>query len=179
MQTIGYGIGGELGLAAAVAALPPWRVVLVPTLGGLLVGALLHFVPGRRYHGIADVMEACALNGARMPVRSGLAGALAAAVSLLGSPNWWMQPSPGSPHRNLDAFGTIRLLSLTAGRDEAVPPVHAAVFHDRLARRFDDHAERFRHVDYPKSEHSMEPADWEQAVEESCEWFRRHLRPTR
>ena len=102
---------------------------------------------------------------------------LAAAVALLGSPNWWMRPSSESPHRNLDAFGRVRLLSLTAGRDEAVPPVYAAAFHERLARRFDDHAERFRHLDYPASEHFMDPADWESAMGASCDWFRRHLHP--
>lgn len=87
VQTVGYGQGGESQIAAAAAGLPAWRVVLVPALGGLLVGLLLTRLPGRRYHGIADVMEASALNGARMPARSGLAGALAAGISLgVGAP---------------------------------------------------------------------------------------------
>ena len=87
VQGIGFGTDDEGALSAAVAALPPWRVVLVTTLGGLVVGTLLHFVPGRRYHGIADVMEACALNSARMPIKSGLGAALAAGISLgVGAP---------------------------------------------------------------------------------------------
>ena len=84
---IGYGVESEAGYASAVAAQPAWRVVLVPTVGGLLVGLLLERLPGKRYHGIADVMEACALNSARMPARSGVAAALAAGVSLgVGAP---------------------------------------------------------------------------------------------
>lgn len=87
MQRIGFGTGDERELSAAVAALPAWRVVFVTTVGGLVVGTLLQFVPGRRYHGIADVMEACALNSARMPIRSGLGAALAAGISLgIGAP---------------------------------------------------------------------------------------------
>ena len=87
VQRIGYGTSSELGLAAAVEGLPPWRVVLVPALGGLLVGVLLRTVPGRRYHGIADVMEACAMNGSRMSWRSSLGAALASGLSLgVGAP---------------------------------------------------------------------------------------------
>ncbi|PIE35609.1 MAG: chloride channel protein, partial [Gammaproteobacteria bacterium] len=82
VHRIGYGTADEDGLAAMIASLPAWQVILVPTLGGAVVGGLLRFMPGQRYHGIADVMEACALNSARMPVRSDLVAALAAGVSL-------------------------------------------------------------------------------------------------
>jgi len=87
VQAVGYGQGAETRIAQAADALPAWRIVAVPALGGLLVGWLMMRLPERRYPGIADVMEACALNGARMPMRSGLAGALAAGVSLgVGAP---------------------------------------------------------------------------------------------
>ena len=87
VQLVGYGAASETRYASIVEAQPAWRVVLVPTLGGLLVGLLVERLPGKRYHGIADVVEACALNSARMPARSGLAAALAAGVSLgVGAP---------------------------------------------------------------------------------------------
>ena len=87
VQWISYGEASEIRFAQIVAARPAWQVVLVPTLGGLIIGILLQFLPGRRYHGIADVMEACALNSARMPVRSGVSAGLAAAISLgVGAP---------------------------------------------------------------------------------------------
>ena len=100
---------------------------------------------------------------------------LVAVVSLLGSPEWWMRPSPDSPHRHEEGFGRVRLLSMTAGRDESVPGSYAAAFHARLAARFEDHAERLRHIDYPRSAHFMEEDDWNDAVRASCRWFHDHL----
>ena len=82
VQWVGFGDASETRYAAIVATQPAWRVILVPALGGLIVGLLVQRVPGKRYHGIADVMEACALNSARMPTRSDWYAALAAAVSL-------------------------------------------------------------------------------------------------
>ena len=82
VQRVGYGDGSEERFASIAAAQPWWRLLLVPLIGGLIVGLLIQTLPGRRYHGIADVMEACAFNSGRMGVRSGLAAALAAAVSL-------------------------------------------------------------------------------------------------
>lgn len=86
-QYIGYGAASEIRFSQIVAARPAWQIILVPCLGGLVLGVLMQFLPGRRYHGIADVMEACALNSARMPVRSGIGAGLAAALSLgVGAP---------------------------------------------------------------------------------------------
>lgn len=82
VQLIGFGEASETRYAEIVAAQPAWRIVLVPALGGLIVGLLFTQVPGKRYSGIADVMEACALNSARMPTRVDIFAALAAAVSL-------------------------------------------------------------------------------------------------
>jgi CIC family chloride channel protein len=86
-QYIGYGAASEIRYTQIIAARPAWQIILVSSLGGLVVGILMQYLPGRRYHGIADVMEACALNSARMPVRSGVGAGLAAALSLgVGAP---------------------------------------------------------------------------------------------
>ena len=78
-----YGRASEAYFASIAGSLPGWRTVLALAGGGLLLGLVLQFlVPGRRYHGVADVMEACALRGARMDPRSGLSTALASALSL-------------------------------------------------------------------------------------------------
>jgi len=83
VQLAFYGRASEAHFASIAGALPGWRTVLALAGAGLLLGLMLHFlIPGRRYHGISDVMEACALRGARMDVRSGLGAALAAALSL-------------------------------------------------------------------------------------------------
>ncbi|MFK8080337.1 MAG: chloride channel protein [Granulosicoccus sp.] len=87
VQWLGYGAASEIRFNQIISARPDWQVVAVPAVGGLILGMVMHFVPGRRYHGIADVMEACAMNSARMPVRSGIGAALAAGVSLgVGAP---------------------------------------------------------------------------------------------
>ena len=86
-QFLGYGAASEIRYTQIIAARPAWQVILVPTIGGLLLGILMQFLPGRRYHGIADVMEACAMNSARMPARSGFGAGIAAALSLgVGAP---------------------------------------------------------------------------------------------
>ena len=87
VQWIGYGEASEIRYSQIISARPDWQVILVPALGGLIIGVLMQFLPGRRYHGIADVMEACAMNSARMPVRSGIGAAVAASISLgVGAP---------------------------------------------------------------------------------------------
>jgi len=66
-----------------VRDLPWWRVLLVPAMGGLAVGLFIHFaMPGRQPQGVAHVMEAAALRGGRMDLKSGLGAALASAVSI-------------------------------------------------------------------------------------------------
>ena len=87
VQWLSYGEGSEERFARIAAEQPWWRLLLVPLIGGILVGIIINYLPGRRYHGISDVMEACAFNSGRMGVRSGLGAALAAAISLgVGAP---------------------------------------------------------------------------------------------
>jgi CIC family chloride channel protein len=70
-------------LASHVRELPPWQVVLAPTLGGLLIGLFTRFVlPGRLPQGVGNVMEASALRNGRMSLPEGLAAALVSAASI-------------------------------------------------------------------------------------------------
>lgn len=66
------------------AATTPWFVILLaPAFGGLIVGWILErFMPGRRAHGVADVIEARALGDSRITPSNGLWSALAATISL-------------------------------------------------------------------------------------------------
>ncbi len=69
--------GGILSLAGA------WTVFLVPVLGGIVVGLILHFFVGEeRHHGVAGIMEAVALAGGRLRYRRMPAKAIAAAISI-------------------------------------------------------------------------------------------------
>lgn len=82
VQSLFFGRVTDENMVNVVADSPAWLVVLTPALGGLLVGILIHVLEGQRYHGIADVMESCAVKGARMDVRSGAGAAIAAAISM-------------------------------------------------------------------------------------------------
>ncbi|MGE0253278.1 MAG: chloride channel protein [Alphaproteobacteria bacterium] len=82
VQWLGFGVSGDT-LIGAIEALPPWRVILVPTAGGLIVGLFLwRFLPGGRPHGIPHIIEAATLDNGRMPVRAGIVTAVAHAASV-------------------------------------------------------------------------------------------------
>ncbi len=77
-----YGANSAQVLSAA-RELDWYHRLLAPAVGGLGVGVLIHFLmPGRRPQGVADVIAARAVRGGRMPLRDGLAQALASAASL-------------------------------------------------------------------------------------------------
>jgi chloride channel protein, CIC family len=63
--------------------LPWWRILLATTVGGLAIGLFTKFlVPGGRAPGVPDVMEAAALRGGRLDLKTTLLGALANALSI-------------------------------------------------------------------------------------------------
>ncbi|MDN3510085.1 MAG: chloride channel protein [Candidatus Jettenia sp.] len=60
-----------------------WMIILVPTMGGLAVGLIAHFLIGKeRYPGIAGIMEAAALAGGRLHYKIMPAKTVAAALSI-------------------------------------------------------------------------------------------------
>ncbi|MBL94106.1 MAG: chloride channel protein [Magnetovibrio sp.] len=66
-------------------SLPPWKLILIPSLSGLGVGVLIYFfVPFNRPHGVADVIEASALKGGAMSSRLGVISACISALSIGG-----------------------------------------------------------------------------------------------
>ncbi len=82
IQGLSFG-GGAENFVFHASHLAWWKVLLVPTLGGLLIGLFFHYVmPGGRPQGVAKVIEASALTGGRMPLGAGLGAALASAASL-------------------------------------------------------------------------------------------------
>ena len=84
VQSFMMGSGG-MALLSAIEEAPWWRVLLAPTLGGLLVGLMVRFVmPGPVSQGPADVIGAVQAHDARMPLRRGLLSA-AASVGSIGS----------------------------------------------------------------------------------------------
>lgn len=82
VQMLFYGDWSER-LASHARTLPWWHILTATTVGGLVVGGLVHWaMPGRRPQGVADVIEASALRGGRMGLRAGIVAAVISAVSL-------------------------------------------------------------------------------------------------
>lgn len=60
-----------------------WSIMLIPLLGGVLVGLIGHYLIGEeRHHGVAGIMESVALAGGRLRYRRIPAKAVAAALSI-------------------------------------------------------------------------------------------------
>jgi CIC family chloride channel protein len=82
VQELSLGFGGEQ-VATLAAGLPWWQLLLAPAAGGLLIGVFVYFVmPGRRPQGVADVIEANALQGGRMSLTTGIKAAVVSAASI-------------------------------------------------------------------------------------------------
>ena len=75
--------GGQTLNPAGFANLPWWWILLMPAVGGLIVGPVVNFLtPEARGTGVPEVMEAVALHGGHIRKRVGLFKALAVAVCL-------------------------------------------------------------------------------------------------
>ena len=75
-------LGTQTESVVTAANQTPWFIILlVPALGGLLVGVILEtWVPGRRAHSVADIIEATAVKGCRIDPKTGF---LSAGLSIL------------------------------------------------------------------------------------------------
>jgi chloride channel protein, CIC family len=82
VQFLAFGETSERMMSAA-AALPGWRIVLAPALGGLLIGWLAHrFLPSGRIVGVPAVMLAAERDPAAAPLRAGLVSSALHAASV-------------------------------------------------------------------------------------------------
>jgi CIC family chloride channel protein len=88
---VAWGTGGSSELLEALAATPAWMWVAIPAAGGLLVGILTRWLArGSPEHGVPEVIEAVAIRGGRMQIRTVGVKAAAAALTLGtgGSVGW-------------------------------------------------------------------------------------------
>ncbi len=83
VERLAFGSTGPETLPEAIAALPWWHVVLVPTCGGLIVGLALQFLLKReRPFGVVDVIEIRLLRRGRAPLLPALYSAGISILSL-------------------------------------------------------------------------------------------------
>ena len=80
----GIFLGGSSDkLINALLVLPWWRILLVPTLGGLMVGLFVYYlIPGRKPCGVSKVIEASVFQGGRMNFRVGIGASIASIFSI-------------------------------------------------------------------------------------------------
>jgi CIC family chloride channel protein len=82
VQFAAFGYGGER-LLYHTGGFAWWHVVLTPTIGGLIIGLFVYrFMPGRRPHGVAEVIEANAFRGGRTSFTVGIKAAVVNAASI-------------------------------------------------------------------------------------------------
>ncbi|MEP3246816.1 MAG: chloride channel protein [Sneathiella sp.] len=82
VQMLFYGFESEL-VVTEVAKLPWWQILIVPVLGGLIIGVFLRYcMPYRRPEGVADVIEAVLVNRGKMKLLPGIGTFLTSAVSI-------------------------------------------------------------------------------------------------
>ncbi|OIO04005.1 MAG: chloride channel protein [Desulfovibrionaceae bacterium CG1_02_65_16] len=76
-----YGQTGDI--LDFVSSLPRWMLVVMPALGGLIVGLLVHYgAPEAKGHGVPEVMEAVLLQNGRIRKRVALVKILASAICI-------------------------------------------------------------------------------------------------
>ena len=83
LQTSVYGTPSVASIHSYAEGLPWWMLLLIPTLGGLVVGLIVHFfTPEGRVRSVADVIEGAALNDGRVEKKAGLASAICSWITL-------------------------------------------------------------------------------------------------
>ena len=114
------------GASSVLGRLGPWTTVLVPALGGVVVGLIVHFVIGReRHHGVAGIMEAVALGGGRLRYRRAPAKAVAAALAIGTGASVGPEDPSVQIGANLGSFAGQRL-GLSAERVQTLVAAGAA-----------------------------------------------------
>ncbi|MEX3315846.1 chloride channel protein [Sulfitobacter sp. PS-8MA] len=83
LQATLYGTDDVQFLHSFLVGLPWYWVVLIPTIGGLLVGLILHrFTNDGRARTVGDVILGAAMHDGRVETRAGVASALASLITL-------------------------------------------------------------------------------------------------
>ncbi len=83
LQTTLYGVDDVTKLHSFAEALPWYWVLIIPMIGGLAVGIILHnFTPDGRVRSVSDVIEGAALNEGRVEKKAGIASALSSMITL-------------------------------------------------------------------------------------------------
>ncbi len=182
VDAVGHGARRTEDLAARSARTPGGALAVMLALAGATADELPALVRALGGAGLGDParvgLVGVSMGGYLAYRAAGRVPGLRAVVAVLGSPEWGRPgaPDPESPHRHLEAFREVALLSVTAERDASVPPDAARRLHAALAAAGAP-PDRARYVELPGAEHLMAAADWARAMAEARAWLRAHLGP--
>lgn len=96
------------------------------------------------------------------------------AVSIVGSPKYKLDLDE-SPHKKIEKFNKIKLLSQNAEKDTIVLSEATKKFHNELKKIYSDYDKRFRYIEYLGAEHMMGQEDFDKSIEEMRNWFKKYL----
>jgi CIC family chloride channel protein len=83
LQSVAYGVDDVRTLHSFAQTLPWYWIWIIPILGGLVVGLILHFfTPDGRARSVAEVIEGSALAEGRVEKKAGIASAFASLITL-------------------------------------------------------------------------------------------------
>ena len=83
LQSTLYGTDDVQHLHSFASHLPWYWILLIPVIGGLVVGVILHrFTPDGRVRSVADVIEGAAMSDGRVETRAGLASMISSLITL-------------------------------------------------------------------------------------------------
>jgi dienelactone hydrolase len=97
-----------------------------------------------------------------------------AAAPIVADPEWG-DDDPDSPHRHLDRFFPVALLSQTGGNDKTLPPDEARKLHTALEPYYTRAPERLCYIEYAGATHDLSAEIWQQALKNVALWFARFL----
>jgi chloride channel protein, CIC family len=76
-------VGGHPQISSSLANLPEWWIILLPMVGGLIVGPLIYYFSREsKGHGVPEVMEAVALRGGKIRPRVAFIKAITSAITI-------------------------------------------------------------------------------------------------
>jgi len=99
---------------------------------------------------------------------------LRATAVIVSSPAWRTLPER-SPDRHPEAFFPTALMTVTAGRDELVPPGPARALNARLLPFYAAAPERLAALHLPDATHLMSAGHWRRVTAALIDWFERFL----
>lgn len=176
IDAVGHGRRIDPALAARIAGSPGGALPVMQTLAAATAEEIPSVLDAIASRGLGDTGRAALVGvsmGAFLVYRALLDVPVRAAVAILGSPVW---PGPRNPALvSPEAFADVALLSITAERDERVPPRATRERHDRLDAATPASL-RHRYLELAGAPHLLDAPRWARVMDHTMDWLTAVLR---